>query len=152
MRTIQQLRYVALIIALIVITGCKKDSNTSSTPAKLLNSAPWKETKDEWQQTTTGVWVDQVAAGKAVLSTAALTFFDNNTWSINGGAYGTWSLSSDNTQLTMFGNNGTSLTITVAALNSTTLQMTSPLTNTYTVTMNPYVITYYNIERDTYTH
>lgn len=136
-------------VSCIAGSGCKKDS-TATSNAKLLTSAPWKQTKDEWQQTVSGAWVDQVAAGKAVLSTAVLTFFDNNTWSINGGAYGTWQLSGNDTQLTMLGSTGTS--VTVATINSTTLQLTGPQTNEYTVTMNPYVITYYSTERDSYSH
>jgi hypothetical protein len=153
MKTIQQLRYAALIIALIMATGCKKSSNSGSgTTTNLLTSASWKETTTEWQ-TVAGVWISPASQNVLTLSFSTLTFFDNNTYLGAGGYTGTWKLSSDNSQIIVVTSNGKTSTMNVATLTATTLQLTCPLDNTYyTVAPGTHAITYYSTERDTYSH
>ena len=140
------------LLALAGIAGCKKSGDASAATANLLTSAPWQRTKVEWQ-TTAGAWVDRSTSYSDLpISAGTVTFSDNGTYLLLGGKVGTWKLSDDKTQLSILTSAGASSTITVAALTGTGLQLTIPLTNEYTVTYNPYVMTNYVIERDTYAH
>lgn len=140
------------LVAMLFTMSCKKgDSGTTgkNSPAKLLTSATWKESKIEWQSTD-GVWSTHEMDGLDKAST--ITFFENNTFSSFDGEYtgtGTWKLSGDNTQITVYNTNGASGTISVSVLTSTTLQMALPL-NEESFTGGVY--TRYNAERLTYTH
>jgi len=143
---------------LVVTLGCKKNSSTNDTTTNLLTSASWKLAKVEWQTTTTGAWVD-VSKGNSLympISALGLTFSNDGGYianaGLNGTVTGTWKLSSDKSTLTFFTSSATSPSVIVTALTATSLQMTTALTNVYTVTNNPYTITYYSTERDTYTH
>lgn len=153
----KNLRLTAIAVSGLLSTAlysCSKSNNSANIDAATTNltSAPWQRTKVEWQ-TTAGVWVDRAGAYNDLpISAGTVTFSTNGTYLLLGGKYGTWNLSADKTQLNILTSTGANSTITVAALSSTALQLTIPLTGEYTVTNNPYSITNYTTERDTYTH
>ena len=141
-----------VLLTLAGAAGCKKSGDSSASTANLLTSAPWQRTKVEWQ-TTAGAWVDRgTSYSDLPISAGTVTFADNGTYLLLGGKYGTWKLSDDKTQLSILTSGGAASTIAVATLTGAGLQLTVPLTNEYTVTYNPYVMTSYTTERDTYTH
>lgn len=147
--------YVLLLCAvLLAVYACKKGSNNGSindpTP-NLLTSASWQQTKVEWQ-TTAGVWVTRTSYSDSPFSKNTDVF---RQWHL----FAPWRQGRDVEVVDRQEPAHHSYqrwrkldSLNVATLTSTTLQLTIPLTGEYTITYNPYVMTNYTTERDTYSH
>ncbi|WP_290305770.1 hypothetical protein [Mucilaginibacter flavus] len=147
-----------LIAAVVLLAACGKKSDSGSGPtlsaaAKLLTASPWNGSKNEWR-TTAGAWVAPPSfATFPYYPGATVTFLSSGAYSTNGGAAGTWQLSSGDATLTIFLGTGSSRTLTIGTLTSATLQFTQALNpdDSYTVNANGSGYTHYDMSRTTLT-
>lgn len=155
MKTTKIHALLALVLCALFIASCKKSDPAKETP-NLLTKAPWKISAFEWQ-TTDGRWLAPPPSSSVPTYPRTMTLFENGTYSsgTTTGAYGTWQLSADKTQLIMFTKSGSSVTASIAALSETALQLSVPLDkDTYTSEgpTNNLTFTYYTTERTTFSH
>jgi hypothetical protein len=158
-KIINKILIAAVCMAALSMNSCKK-KDAEKADANLLTSATWKVTKVEWHKTD-GNWVDLPSGyGEAMDMPVgmSLTLFDSGAYAASygtnsSGGAGTWQLSSDRKQLTLFTSGGYSETATIATLTSSTLQLSAPLSgNDYDYDEVTGTFTYYDAERVTFIH
>jgi hypothetical protein len=146
----------AACAAALALGSCKKDGSGSggSSAEKFLTASTWKIAATQWRAVGGG-WVAPPSwAASPYPST--MTFFGTKAYTTSSGSSGTWQLSSDSGQLTLFRSSGGSSTADIAALTGSTLQLSTDLDSksTYTIegsgTSQKY--TYYDAERTTFSH
>jgi len=125
MKTLQQLSFAVLCIALI-ITGCGKNNNASTSTANLLVSGTWNLQLPQYQKAD-GTWINE-PDWQVTLTSMTLAFTASNTFSqlANGSLShsGTYSLSSDNSQITIVGGALIAATYSIDQLTQSSLVIT----------------------------